>query len=343
MFPVIPAGGSNSYNLKRSLRLRASASAYLSRTPGVAGNRTTWTWSGWVKRGTLGVRTTLFSVVDSTGHASFQFESDNTLIWNCFTAANGYTQTSGVFRDPSAHYHVVLAFNDTLATSTDRVKVFVNGVQQTFTVYTAPTQNQSTPVNNTVAQYLGVHSNLGGYLDGLLSEVNFVDGQALDPSYFGANVPATGQWQPKKYTGTYGTNGFYLPFTDNSSLTTASNVGLGKDFSGNGNYWATNNISLTAGATYDSFTDVPTLTGPTAGNFAALNPLLNANASVLSNGNLDVTTSAAGFGRVVGTQAVSTGKWYWEVTPTNLGAGAFIGIASADSNATTYVGGDATS
>lgn len=342
MFPVIPAGGSSAYNLQRSLRLRASASAYLSRTPGVAGNRNTWTWSGWVKRGILSARSTLFSVVDSTGHASFQFESDNTLIWNCFTAANGYVQTSAVLRDPSAHYHVVLAFNDTLATSTDRVKVFVNGMQQTFSVYTAPTQNQNTPVSNTVAQYLGVQSNLGGYFDGLLSEVNFIDGQALDASYFGATDPATGQWQPKKYTGTYGTNGFYLPFTDNSALTTSSNVGLGKDFSGNGNYWTTNNISLTAGATYDSFTDVPTLTGPTASNFATLNPLLSTG-STFANGNLQVTTPVAGNGLSVGTVAVSSGKYYWEVTYTNQAGGAMLGVALADTTGITYVGETANS
>lgn len=342
MFPVIPAGGSSAYNLQRSLRLRASAGAYLSRTPGVAGNRTTWTWSGWVKRGALGVRSTLFSVVDSTGHASFQLESDNTLIWNCFTAANGYVQTSAVLRDPSAHYHVVLAFNDTLATSTDRVKVFVNGMQQTFSVYTAPTQNQNTPVSNTVAQYIGVQSNLGGYFDGLLSEVNFIDGQALDASYFGATDPATGQWQPKKYTGTYGTNGFYLPFTDNSALTTSSNVGLGKDFSGNGNYWTTNNISLTAGATYDSFTDVPTLTGPTASNFATLNPLLSTG-STFANGNLQVTTPVAGNGLSVGTVAVSSGKYYWEVTYTNQAGGAMLGVALADTTGITYVGETANS
>jgi len=147
-----------------------------------------------------------------------------------------------------------------------------------------------------------------------MTEINLIDGQALTPSSFGSTNATTGVWQPAKYTGTYGTNGFYLPFTDNSALTTSSNVGLGKDFSGNGNYWTTNNISITAGVTYDSMLDVPTLTSATAANFAVLNPLFNSSVTV-SAGNLNAAVPGAGYQNSVSTIAFPTsGKFYFEVT-----------------------------
>jgi hypothetical protein len=106
------------------------------------------------------------------------------------------------------------------------------------------------------------------FFDGYLAEINFIDGQALTPNSFGT-FNSYGVWQPITYGGSYGTNGFYLPFSNNASTTT-----LGYDFSPNGNNWTTNNISLTAGATYDSMTDVPTLTSATAANYCVYaNPL----------------------------------------------------------------------
>ena len=127
-----------------------------------------------------------------------------------------------------------------------------------------------------------MHHNIGkllavprNYFDGYLTEINFIDGQALTPSSFGSTNTTTGVWQPIKYTGTYGTNGFYLNFGNNASTTT-----LGYDTSGNSNNWTTNNISLTAGSTYDSMTDVPTLTSATVANYAVLNPIDGSDASL---------------------------------------------------------------
>jgi hypothetical protein len=88
-----------------------------------------------------------------------------------------------------------------------------------------------------------------------MTEINFIDGSALDPTSFGEFNEDTGVWQPKAYTGSYGTNGFYLNFSDNASTTT-----LGDDLSGNGNDWTTNNFSVTAGAGNDSLVDTPTPT-----------------------------------------------------------------------------------
>ena len=193
----------------------------------------------------------------------------------------------------------------TQATASNRIKIYVNGTQVTaFSTASYPSQNIDTFVDNTVSHQIG---GTGHYFDGYMTEINFIDGQALTPSSFGSTNAVTGVWQPAKYTGTYGTNGFYLPFTNTTSTTT-----LGNDFSGNGNNWTTNNISLTAGVTYDSMTDVPTLTSPTAGNFAVMNPLWQGRTNAPTNGNLDYPASSVG----IGTMDVSRFSSYWEITST---------------------------
>jgi hypothetical protein len=181
---------------------------------------------------------------------------------------------------------------------------------------------------------------LGGYsfnntevFDGYMTEVNFVDGSQLTPSSFGQTDAQTGVWQPKAYSGSYGTNGFYLNFSDNSNTTAAT---LGKDYSGNGNNWTPNNFSVTAGAGNDSLVDSPTsygtdtgVGGTVRGNYATLNPLdKNPTATASSNGNLDVVLNSGtspDLANIVGTMAVSSGKWYWELVWTADG-GPIVGI-----------------
>jgi len=333
------SGQGGDYTIARSLRFRSSASAYLNKTFSSAGNRKTFTQSYWVKRGTL---STSLYLAGNDANASFdygfvQFNSTDNLI---FYSGTGSTQaelvTTQVFRDPSSWYHLVIAVDTTQATAANRVKIYVNGTQITaFSTATYPSQNADLKWNNnTSPTVIGTWSGLrpSGYFDGYLAEVNWIDGQQLTPSSFGETNTKTGVWQPKKYTGSYGTNGLYFPFTDNSALTTSSNVGLGKDFSGNGNYFATNNISITSGVTYDSMTDVPTLTSATAANYCTLNPLNIGSASSLNSANLNFTsTSAAGSvfqSLITATFGVSSGKWYWEAIPTTSGAsGTVFGIA----------------
>jgi hypothetical protein len=220
--------------------------------------------------------------------------------------------TTAVYRDPSAWYHVVVSSN-----SSTSLRIYINGVQVTaFDTATAPDASAWGVNTASTASYMGWLSG-NSYFDGYLTEVNFIDGQALTPSSFGSTNALTGVWQPARYTGSYGTNGFYLPFTDNSALTTSSNVGLGKDFSGNGNYWTTNNISITAGVTYDSMTDVPTLTSATAANFAVLNPLDcdDLSAGSVYNGNLAWAGVYAGKnGHPIRStfRTPPSGKWYAE-------------------------------
>jgi hypothetical protein len=242
-----------------------------------------------------------------------------------------------VFRDPSAWYHIVVSLNATAGTAL----IYVNGQQITSFSTNTMWSAGSNGYFNTSGNGFGIGSrNLGEKFDGYMAEYNFIDGQALTPSSFGATNASTGVWQPKKYAGTYGTNGFYLPFSDNSSTTT-----LTQDRSGNGNNWTANNISLTSGATYDSMTDVPTLWadgGNGRGNYATLNPLNSAVSSQVGNANLRFTRSGNSWGTSPATIAVSTGKWYFEYTIGTVSAsGILIGIASSDIQyigQTVYVG-----
>jgi hypothetical protein len=305
------------YRIERSLRFRSSASAFLNRTPSTASNRTTWTWSGWVKLGVLGTHRTLFdaSNTDENNDFWFQISSGNALAIQQTVGGTVSGQisvsTTAIFRDPSAWYHIVLSMDTGNATSTNRARFYVNGVQQTaFSSYTVNSVN--TWVNNNSAHTIGKQAPPNsGFLDGYLTEINFVDGQALTPSSFGEFNTKTGVWQPKKYNGTYGTNGFYLNFSDNSSLSN-----LTADKSGNNNNWTPNNISLISGATFDSMIDVPTPYadgGNGRGNYAVMNPIRTSSA-ILTNGNLQVAQNTTAYVSSSSTMGMSSGKWYWEVT-----------------------------
>ena len=313
-------------NLNNSLRFRSSASAYLSRTPASNGNRQIFTFSFWAKRGTLSAAQEMYFVNSGGGN----FSQISWAAGNGFTVASVDASvaiceliTTPVYRDPSAWYHIVVSVDTTQATSANRIKIYVNGNQVTaLSTATYPTLNYNFQLNNTTAQNIGRPST--GTFDGYMAEFNFIDGQALEPYYFGNN-DAYGNWKPILYKGTYGTNGFYLTFADTSALTTSSNAGLGKDTSGNGNYWATNNISITAGTTYDAMLDVPTNTSATVGNYCVMNPLGNAVGSApatLSDANLTCKNTATSYLGALGTMGLPTsGKFYWEVQLTqNSGA-----------------------
>jgi len=352
------------YTTSRSLRWRNSASAYLNRTPASATNRQTWTYSAWVKltpyNPAVGgydswLLTTKFNGVAPTA-TTISINTNYKLVFASYDGSGGSPSlnlvTTQVFRDYSSWYHIVVVADTTQATAANRAKLYVNGVQITsFSTATYPAQNYNTYVNNNDVTALGALYYSGGgaysylqFLDSYMAEMNFIDGQALTPSSFGAISSTTGVWQPIAYTGTYGTNGFYLPFSDNSALTTSSNVGLGKDFSGNGNYWITNNISITAGVTYDSMTDVPTLTSATAANFAVVSPIdISSVGATISNGNLKFSNSSGGSQSTArATIGVSSGKWYWETTCTTFGGSnpdtGILGTNSSLSSADQYVG-----
>ena len=167
-----------------------------------------------------------------------------------------------------------------------------------------------------------VNSSTRKYSDGYIAEYYYIDGTALDPSSFTETDPTTGQLIPKKYSGSFGTNGFYLNFSDNSAATAAA---IGKDFSGNGHNFTPSNISVTAGTGNDSLEDTPT------NNWCTANPLDAGSSSlVFSNGNLDIGSASGNWTDCRSTFAVSSGKWYWE-TKINTGASLrpFVGILSS--------------
>ena len=312
--------------ITNSLRFRSSASAYLSRTPSVAGNRRTFTWSGWVKRGTLNTQQVLFGAF---GDLTFGFglnsaaggDGDYLLLRDSGSSAY-YTATTGVFRDVSAWYHIVLSV-DTNLTASDRVRIYVNGIRQSDTG-TPIGSGVQTAINNTVEQSIGRRSGASNiyYFDGYLTDVNFIDGQALTPASFGAIDSSTGVWAPSRYTGTYGTNGFYLKFANTSSV-----AALGTDSSGNGNTWTVNNVLLTAGATYDSMIDVPMNYGDGGngrGNYSVLNPLDKVTTATLAAANLETTSASAQ--NVIGSISMDSGGWYWEIAYSAATASQLIGV-----------------
>jgi len=339
IYQTAPSGG---YTIGKSVRFRSSATAYLNRTPASAGNRQTWTLSAWIKRGVLSSPMVFFGAGSVGNEFAFNLRGFDAFDYYDQTSStnNAAMTTNAVYRDPSAWYHIVFAWDTTQATSTNRWKFYVNGFQITsFSATQYPTQNYQGYVNSTVAHYIGVRAASSTPFDGYLTEVNFIDGQALTPSSFGSTNALTGVWQPAKYTGTYGTNGFYLNFSSNGT-----SAALGTDFSGNSNTWTVNNISVTAGVTYDSMTDVPTLTSATAANYCVLNPLNKQSSATVTDGNLALATASTGYGVCVGTIGVSSGKWYWEQTYVS-GSDCFTGIVKDgfNVNTATYLGNDANS
>ena len=319
MFSASKTSGPSGYNISNSLRFRGSANASLSRTPASAGNLKTWTWSSWIKIYSLNQSSPQifnnFSPSPYTNeYVGFTITSTGTLDLYCRDSSAtviGRLVTTQVLRDPSAWYHIVATVDTTQATAANRLKLYVNGSQVTaFSTATYPSQNANLGWNLARQAWIS-NSGDGNTYDGYQAEINFIDGQALTPSSFGSTNSTTGVWQPAKYTGTYGTNGFYLQFSD-IATTSGSNAGLGKDFSGNGNYWNTNNISVTAGTTYDAMKDSPTLTSPTVANYATMNPLKSPVIGTYSNANLTVAFGTNDFTPALTTIYPTSGKWYWE-------------------------------
>ena len=247
------AGG---YQISRSLRFNSSDSAYLSRTPASAGNRKTWTWAGWVKRSALGARQNIFGTADASFYNGFwaEFFSDDKIRIGDLggsTPLDIELKTTQVFRDCSAWGHLLIAVDTTQSTAANRLSVYWNGSKiTTFDTATYPTQNFDTRLNTTTAHGIGRAGSYNAqYLSGYLADVHFIDGQALTPSSFTEVSATTGQLIPKAYTGSFGTNGFWLKFSDNSAATATT---LGKDYSGNNNNWTPNNLSVADGTVLTS-------------------------------------------------------------------------------------------
>ena len=342
-------GGTDGYQISKSLRFNGADTAYLNRTPSVAGNRKKWTWAGWVKQtGNSGYTNTFYAAYLGPGDVTyFNFLTNGQINFFNYVGStdSGQLQTTPVYRDFSAWYHIVFVWDSANATVGNRIKLYVNGVEvTTFDYYTDPSSADSY-INSTNSHTIGYNSGLYvGPSDFYLADVHFIDGQALTPSSFTTTDLTTGQLLPKAYTGTYGTNGFRLNFSNNSTV-----AALGTDTSGNGNTFTVNNLSVTPGAGNDSFVDTPTsygndtgTGGEVRGNYATLNPLNKASSGIVGDGNLFITSSSSSYGSNFATIGVSTGKWYWEqtlqyVAPSELQ----LGIGNAATPLNNYPGSSA--
>jgi hypothetical protein len=324
---LMGASGQGGYFINNSLRFRSGASAYLNRTFSTPTSTQKMTLSCWVKiaaPSSSGIVTFINGsngAQSNAGNSYIQLRSDGTamklIIYNNGGGAGsvgGYRTFTGYLRDYSAWYHIVLAADTTQASAANRYRGYINGVELTVYIGNDPNQNVSLSwLNTAVLHNIGKANDGGGpnYTDAYMAEMNWIDGQQLTPSSFGQYDAVTGQWVPKAYTGTYGTNGFYLKFADTSDNTAAT---IGKDSSGNGNNWTPNNISNTAGVTYDFMTDSPTV-GPLASNYATWNPNCKGSDVSLANGNLDASwTSNNGHSVYATIGFPTTGKWYCEMT-----------------------------
>ena len=177
-----PSGG---YQISRSLRFNSADSAYLNRTPASASNRRTWTWSAWIKRSKItSTEQNLFTAYVSNGDRTWFGFPENADTLNIYDPAGINLATSAVYRDVSAWYHIVLLVDTTQATDTNRIKLYVNNVQQTQSG-TYPSQNFDTRVDSNVLHLIGSFQGSSNYFNGYMTEINLIDGQALTPSSFG--------------------------------------------------------------------------------------------------------------------------------------------------------------
>lgn len=315
----ISGGGSASgYVIERSLRFSSASSQYLTRTFGTALSGQTLTVSMWVKRGQVGTRQMLFGSSNGVDTSfSIEFSSaDQLAFYAYYKAYSARKLTNAVFRDPSAWIHIVCIQDTTNAVADDRFRIFINGERVTaFAASVNPALNQTLTSASFTTVVIGREAgNATEPFDGYIAEFILNDTQAINQTSFGEINTATGQWVAKKYTGTYGTNGFYLDFKDGTSTAT-----LGYDKSGNNNHWTLTNFTRSAGVNDCWMLDVPAGNGSAGtqpnSNYCVLNPLaVSASTPTLSWANLRATTLTGGGGNSYGTIAIpSSGKFYWEV------------------------------
>ncbi len=218
---AIPSGATD-YEIDQSLKFNDDDTAALSWTPASAGNRKTFTWSGWVKRsnevdgGVWGVGTS------GSNYFNIRFQPDYISVVEESSANKIELRTNAKLRDSSAWYHILLAIDTTQSTASNRAKLYLNGEQVTsFSTESYPSQNIDLLPNSTTINYLGRLGNSANHLDGYLAEVNFIDGAAKAPADFG-ETGTYGEWKPIEYSGTYGTNGFYLNFAGGGVISSAT-------------------------------------------------------------------------------------------------------------------------
>jgi len=312
------------FNVANSLRFNTASSDHLSRTLGTPTNNKKWTYSAWVKKsGFDGNQALLSSGADANNRGLIYLANNGRLFLYETTSGTDTTEigTNRVFRDVSSWMHIVVAVDTSQGTEANRVKIHVNGTQETsINPSNYPSVNAGNFINSAVRHDISGrnnHSTSDLYFNGYMAEVCFIDGQQLAPDQFGEFDEDSGIWKPKNVSGlTFGTNGFYLDFEDSSAL--------GNDANGSNNFTVSN---LTA---IDQSTDTCT------NNFCTMNPLDNFySAATFSEGNIKISSSR--YAGVTSTFALTKGKWYFEYKcVSRSGTSGFVGITSATATATNY-------
>jgi len=322
------SGSFYSYSIDQSLRLNSADSAYIYWNPTTTSNQKTWTISLWVKRSVLGTNQSIFTVGTSANGFEIRFNTDDTIIIQSRVgSSNRFVQdTDEKFRDVGAWYHIVYMLDTTQATNTDRANLWVNGSDVALTQFTTntlwPTQDQNQRVNYAGDDFeFGISRVHSAYTNAYLAEINFVDGTNLQATDFGETK--NGIWVPKEYSGSYGTNGFYLSFADSSAI--------GDDLSGN-----TNDFTATNLAASDVVPDSPT------NIFATKNPLLY-HGNTYSEGNLKTSSPGNDWEIQVATMfpAGISGKWYAEYYVHTCNASSkrvAVGVTDPNANPEYYLG-----
>ena len=285
------------------------ASTYLTRTFGAETNRKIWTWSAWVKRQNLvsDHQNALFAVYENTSNRSvFRFSAHQLNFQD--TGNSVEIKTNRLFRDTSAWYHIVARVDTTQATASDRVRIYVNGEQETsFATATYPNQNADMMFNNSFIHFINARQDgsIDSIADMSYSHIHFADGQSYAPTVFGSTDATTGEWSIKASPSvTYGNNGFFI-LKDGNSVT---------DQSGNSNNWTVASGTLTK--TEDNPSNV----------FATLNPLVpDAGSTGFFHGNNQFNVNTANWRSAFSTLGMSSGKFYFE---SQIQAGGYIHLGA---------------
>jgi len=307
---------SRGYDIDQSIRFNDGDSPYLTRTPGSgATDNRKFTVSMWLKRTTLTVDHVLFSTPTGNGRTQTYFDDSDKLNFGFYDGADNRSLVTNMqFRDTAAWYHVVWAFDIDNATAASRLRLYVNGSEADGTRNNPNTGVDSLWMNNGDVNDIGRQNpSTNAYFDGYMAEIHSIDGQALNGTSFG-KTNNDGVWIPKKYSGAYGTNGFFIDGRDSSDL--------GDDESGNGNDFASSGL-----AANDQVSDSPT------NNWCIMNSLSYDSTQItLSDGNLTLAWNTPnGDG---GTTALSTfdiskhGKSYWEFSAANSSVNYSVGVCT---------------
>ena len=308
---------STGYDIDNSVKLEPDNSEFFQRAAsGSSGNLKTWTFSLWLKRTELSHACIFYS---QGSYGRVRFETDDTLTF--YFNSGHELSTTRRFRDTSAWYHIVLAVDTTDGTAANRLKVYVNGVQETMSG-TQPSQNEEGDFGKfaSVTAQLGQFVEGSYYFAGYMAEFYWIDGIQQAPTEFGEFDDNSGIWRPIEYTGSFGNEGSFLNFSSPSDM--------GNDHSGNNNDYAVQNVNQN-----DQSTDSPTNV------FCTFNPLMTQNnPPTISEGAMKSTGGGGTWNQTWGNMGVKNGKWYYEFKVTNASSTGYFGASTTPAEGSNTTG-----